>query len=46
MEYFLLPLIAFIIATLTSQAGVSGAFLLMPVQISLLGITSPIASAT
>jgi len=43
---FILSLIAFIIATLTSQAGVSGAFLLMPVQISLLGITSPVASAT
>ncbi|MDL1970670.1 MAG: sulfite exporter TauE/SafE family protein [Candidatus Desulfofervidaceae bacterium] len=43
---FILPLIAFIIASLTSQAGVSGAFLLLPVQISLLGITSPVASAT
>jgi len=31
---------------LASQGGVSGAFLLMPVQISLFGVTSPVASAT
>jgi len=45
-NFFILPIIAFIVAFLTSQAGVSGAFLLLPVQISLLGVTSPIASTT
>ncbi|HDD35470.1 MAG TPA: hypothetical protein ENF30_01580 [Candidatus Desulfofervidus auxilii] len=45
MLYFL-PFIAFFIAILTVQAGVSGAFLLMPIQISLLGIVSPVANAT
>ncbi len=37
---------AFIIAFFTSPAGVSGAFLLMPFQISVLGITTPSANAT
>ncbi len=41
-----LPLIAFVISFFTSQAGISGAFLLLPIQISLLGIASPIASST
>ena len=43
---FILPAIAFFIAMLASPGGVSGAFLLMPVQISLLGVTSPVANAT
>ncbi len=38
--------IAFLVAFFTSQAGISGAFLLLPIQISLLGITSPMASST
>jgi len=46
MPYFFLPIIAFFIGMIAVQAGVSGAFLLLPVQISLLGITSPVASAT
>jgi hypothetical protein len=40
------PLIAFCISTLTSMAGVSGAFLLLPFQISFLNFTSPAVSAT
>jgi len=46
MPHFFLPIIAFFIGMITVQAGVSGAFLLLPVQISLLDITSPVASAT
>ncbi len=42
----LLPIIAFVVSFFTSQAGISGAFLLLPIQISLLGISSPIASST
>ncbi len=45
-KFVFLPFIAFVVGLLTVQAGVSGAFLLLPVQISLLGITSPVASAT
>ncbi len=40
------PLIAFAISTVTSMGGVSGAFLLLPFQVSVLGITSPSVSAT
>ncbi len=35
------PLVAFLISTLTSGAGVSGAFLLLPFQVSVLGFTGP-----
>ncbi len=42
----LLPIIAFIVSFFTSQAGISGAFLLLPIQIGLLGISSPTASST
>ncbi len=38
--------VAFAISTLTSPAGVSGAFLLLPFQMSVLGFTSPAVSAT
>ncbi len=41
-----LPLISAAISAVTSQAGISGAFLLLPVQVSLLGIESPVASST
>ena len=41
-----LPFIAFVIALFTAQAGVSGAFLLLPFQISVLGFTSPAVSST
>lgn len=37
---------AFIIALITSPAGISGAFLLIPYQISVLGIKDPSANAT
>ena len=40
------PLVALVVATLTAPAGVSGAFLLLPFQVSVLGFTSPAVSAT
>ncbi len=45
-EYVLLPLFAFLISFFTSQAGVSGAFLILPFQISVLGFTTPAVSST
>jgi uncharacterized protein len=43
----LLPLlVAFAISALTAPAGVSGAFLLLPFQVSVLGFTSPAVSPT
>jgi uncharacterized protein len=43
---FLPPLVAFFVSTLTSMGGVSGAFLLLPFQMSYLQFTSPSVSAT
>ncbi len=40
------PLVAFSISFFTSMGGVSGAFLLLPFQMSVLGYTSPSVSAT
>ncbi len=40
------PLVAFAISFLTSMGGVSGAFLLLPFQMSFLGYTNPSVSAT
>jgi hypothetical protein len=40
------PLVAFIISFFTSMGGVSGAFLLLPFQVSVLGFTSPAVSST
>ncbi len=40
------PLVAFVIASLTAPAGVSGAFLLLPFQMSVLGFVSPAVSPT
>ncbi|MFP4071493.1 MAG: sulfite exporter TauE/SafE family protein [Desulfovibrionales bacterium] len=40
------PLIAFVISFFTSMGGVSGAFLLLPIQMSFLGYTNPSVSAT
>lgn len=40
------PLVAFVISFFTSMGGVSGAFLLLPFQISFLGYTDPSVSAT
>ncbi|WP_086976018.1 sulfite exporter TauE/SafE family protein [Archaeoglobus fulgidus] len=46
-EIPLLPFIAaFIIGLICSPAGVTGAFLLLPFQLSVLGVTSPIANST
>ncbi len=40
------PLVAFVVSVFTSMGGVSGAFLLLPFQVSVLGFTSPAVSAT
>ncbi len=40
------PLLAFVVSFFTSMAGVSGAFLLLPFQVSVLGFTGPAVSAT
>lgn len=40
------PLVAFVISSITASAGVSGAFLLLPFQVSVLGYTSPSVSST
>jgi uncharacterized protein len=40
------PLVAFIVSFFTSMGGVSGAFLLLPFQVSFLNFTSPAVSAT
>jgi uncharacterized membrane protein YfcA len=40
------PAVAFTISFFTSMGGVSGAFLLLPFQVSMLGFTSPSVSAT
>lgn len=40
------PLVAFGISLFTSMVGISGAFLLMPFQLSVLGYAGPSASAT
>jgi len=45
--YLFLPtLVAFIISFFTSMGGVSGAFLILPFHMSILGFTSPSVSAT
>ena len=43
---FLPPLVAFIVSFFTSMGGISGAFLLLPFQMSFLGYTTPSVSAT
>jgi uncharacterized membrane protein YfcA len=40
------PLVSFLISYFTSMAGVSGAFMLLPFQVSVLGFTSPAVSST
>ncbi len=40
------PLIALVVSTFTSMGGVSGAFLLLPYQVSFLGFCSPAVSPT
>jgi uncharacterized protein len=44
--FFLPPLVAFVISFFTSMGGLSGAFLLLPFQMSVLGYTSPSVSGT
>ena len=48
VETFILipPLVAFGISFFTSMGGISGAFLLLPFQMSVLGFTSPSVTAT
>ncbi len=43
---FVPPLVAFVVSFFTSMAGVSGAFLILPFQMSVLGFTSPSVSST
>jgi uncharacterized membrane protein YfcA len=43
---FLPPLVAFVVSFFTSMGGVSGAFLLLPFQVSFLNFTSPSVSST
>lgn len=43
---FLPPLVMFFISSIVSTGGVSGAFILLPFQMSILGYTSPGVSAT
>ena len=43
---FLPPIIAFVISFFTSMGGVSGAFLLLPFQVSVLGFSSPAVRPT
>lgn len=38
--------VAFVVSFITSMGGVSGAFLLLPFQVSMLGYTAPSVSAT
>ena len=40
------PLVAFVVSFFTSMGGISGAFLLLPFQMSVLNYTSPSVSAT
>jgi len=40
------PLVAFVISFFSSMAGITGAFLILPFQMSILGFTSPSVSAT
>ncbi|MFC1895820.1 sulfite exporter TauE/SafE family protein [Thermodesulfobacteriota bacterium] len=40
------PLISLVVSFFTSMGGVSGAFMLLPFQVSILGYTSPSVSAT
>lgn len=39
-------IVAFVVSFFTSMGGVSGAFLLLPFQVSVLGFTSPSVSPT
>jgi hypothetical protein len=45
-QWWVPPIAAFVISFFTSMVGISGAFLLLPIQISFLGLTGPAVSAT
>ena len=40
------PMVGLVISFLTSIAGISGAFLILPFQVSVLGFTSPAVTPT
>ena len=44
--WFVPPLVMFVVSSLTSMGGLSGAFVLLPFQMSVLGYTTPGVSAT
>jgi uncharacterized membrane protein YfcA len=44
--FWLPPLVGLVVSSVTSMAGVSGAFLILPFQMSVLGFTSPAVSPT
>lgn len=46
VQLWIPPLVAFAVSFFTSMGGVSGAFLLLPFQMSFLGYTAPSVSAT
>jgi hypothetical protein len=46
VDFWVPPLVALVISFFTSMGGVSGAFLLLPFQMSFLGYTNPSVSAT
>lgn len=46
VSWWVPPLVAFVISFFTSMGGISGAFLLLPYQMSFLGYTAPSVSAT
>ncbi|RLJ67651.1 sulfite exporter TauE/SafE family protein [Sulfurisoma sediminicola] len=46
VPFWLPPLVAFVISFFTSMVGISGAFLLLPFQMSVLGYVAPSVSAT
>lgn len=43
---FIPPLVSFLISFFTSMAGISGAFLILPLQMSMFGFTTPSVSST
>ena len=43
---FIPPLVAFVISFFSSMAGITGAFLILPFQMSVLGFVTPSVSAT
>jgi uncharacterized membrane protein YfcA len=46
MSYFFACVVAYCVSLVTSTAGVSGAFLLLPFQMSVLGLTGPAVTPT